>query len=461
MKLETIAVHGGYRADSAFRAVSVPIYQTSSFAFENSAHATDVFTLGESDDPAYTRTGNPTQGVLEARLAELEGGTAALALASGMAAVTYAIQAITRTGDNVLVTTGLYGSSHVYFADLLKEAGIEARFFSPDSPEEIARLADERTTAVFCETIGNPLGNVIDIAAFADHAHAAGVPLIVDNTVTSPALTRPLEYGADVVVHSLTKYLGGHGNSIGGAIIDGGTFPWRDYPNKFPGLNEPESCYGGVIFSEKFPEAPLATRARAVLLRSLGAPISPFNAFLILQGIETLPLRIERVCQNALAVAEYLRAHPAVEWINYAALPESPSHSLAQKYAGGHASGLLSFGIRGGYEAGARFIDSLQLFTHLVNIGDAKSLACHPASTTHSQLTEEQLREAGLTHDLVRLCVGIEHIDDLLEDLEQALVKATESAPSGNAPSSAQGGKNAIGHATVGASSDAAAGKES
>ncbi|WP_051209421.1 O-acetylhomoserine aminocarboxypropyltransferase/cysteine synthase family protein [Propionicicella superfundia] len=421
LHFDTLAVHGGYSPESANRAVAVPIYQTSSFAFKSSQHALDVFTLGATEDLAYTRTGNPTQAVLEERVAALEGGTAALALASGMAAVSYTIQALSRVGDNVIVTRGLYGSSHVYFDNLLPQSGVEARFIDPDDPDAVARVADDRTIAVFAETIGNPLGNVLDLEAFARAAHAVGAPLVIDNTVPSPALVRPFEFGADIVVHSLTKYLGGHGNSIGGAIVDGGSFPWLEHADRYPGLTRPEPAYQNAVFAEQFPDAALAIRARAVLLRSLGAAISPFNAFLILQGIETLPLRIEKVCSNALAVAQYLERHPAVEWVRYAGLPSHPDHALLQKYAGGKASGLLSFGIAGGYEAGARFIDALGLLTHLVNIGDAKSLACHPASTTHHQLSETQLQEAGLSSDLVRLVIGIEHIDDILADIEQAL----------------------------------------
>lgn len=426
LHFETVAVHGGYSPESQNRAVAVPIYQTTSFAFKSSQHALDVFTLGATEDLAYTRTGNPTQAVLEERVTALEGGTAGLALASGMAAVSHTIQALSRVGDNVIVTRGLYGSSHVYFDNILPQSGIEARFVNPDDPDEILRLADDRTVAVFTESIGNPLGNVLDIEAFAQRAHEVGAPLIVDNTVPSPALTRPFEHGADIIVHSLTKYLGGHGNSIGGIIIDSGSFPWLDYADKFPGLTKPEPAYQGAVFAEQFPEAALAIRARAVLLRSLGAAISPFNAFLILQGIETLPLRIEKVSSNALAVAQYLEQHPAVEWVRYAGLESHPDHALLQKYAGGKASGLLSFGITGGYEAGARFIDNLKLITHLVNIGDAKSLACHPASTTHHQLSETQLDEAGLSPDLVRLVIGIEHIDDILADVEQALAAAVK-----------------------------------
>lgn len=424
MKFETLAVHGGYQPEGTHRAVAVPIYQTTSFAFKDLAHAQEVFTLGASDDVAYTRTGNPTQAALEERVNALEGGTGALALASGMSAVSYAIQALTRVGDNVIATRGLYGSSHIYFDNLLPQSGVETRFIDADDPGAIARVADERTVAVFTETIGNPLGNVVDLEAFAAAAHAVGAPLIVDNTVPSPALIRPFEWGADVVVHSLTKYLGGHGNSIGGAIIDGGSFPWFDHAEKFPGLTRPEPAYQNAVFAEQFPQAALVVRARAVLLRSLGAAISPFNAFLILQGIETLPLRLRQVGENALAVARHLEAHPDVEWVRYAGLPSHPDHELLLKYAGGKSSGLVSFGIKGGYEAGASFINALELITHLVNIGDAKSLACHPASTTHHQLSEEQLREAGLGQDLVRLVIGIEHIDDIIADIDQAIAAA-------------------------------------
>ena len=424
-RFATLAVHGGYSPETANRAVAVPIYQTTSFAFKSTEHALEVFTLGATD-LAYTRTGNPTQGVLEERVAALEGGTAALALASGMAAVSYTIQALARAGDNVITTRGLYGSSHVYFNSVLPQQGVEARFIDPGDPDAILEVADERTVAVFIESIGNPLGNVLDIEAYADRAHQIGAPLIVDNTVPSPALLRPFEFGADIVVHSLTKYLGGHGNSIGGIIVDSGRFPWFDYADRYPGLTQPEPAYQNAVFAEQFPDAALVIRARAVFLRSLGAAISPFNAFLILQGIETLPLRIEQVWKNTLAVAEYLEAHPAVEWVSYAGLPSHPDHELLVKYTGGKSSGLVSFGIKGGYQAGARFIDSLELITHLVNIGDAKSLACHPASTTHHQLTEEQLAEAGLGLDLVRLVIGIEDVADILADIEQALAAAVQ-----------------------------------
>lgn len=427
MKLETLAVHGGYQPESAHRAVAVPIYQTTSFAFDSTEHAAEVFTLGASTDVAYTRVGNPTTAALEERVAALEGGTAALALASGMTAVSYAIQALARVGDNVIVTRGLYGSSHAYFDSLLPLSGIEARFIDPSTPDAVAQVADERTVAVFTESIGNPLGNVVDLEAFATRAHAVGAPLIVDNTVPSPALIRPLEWGADIVVHSLTKYLGGHGTSIGGAIVDGGTFPWTDHAARYPALTAPEPTHGGAVFAEAFPDFPLVTRARAVLLYSLGGAISPFNAFLILQGIETLPLRIRQISDNALAVAQYLQRHPRVAWVRYAGLPAHPDHHLLTTYSGGRSSGLISFGLDGGHDTGRAFIDALRLVTHLVNIGDTKSLACHPASTTHHQLTDEQLELAGLGQDLVRLVIGIEHIDDILEDIDRAITVATRT----------------------------------
>ncbi len=420
MKLETLAVHAGYTPDPTTRAVAVPIYQTASYAFDDTQHGADLFDLKVAGN-IYTRITNPTNAVLEARVAAMEGGVGALAVASGMAAITYAIQTIAKAGDNIVSASTLYGGTHNLFAHSLPSLGIEVRFADVRTPESFERLIDARTKAIYCESIGNPLGNITDFERLAEIAHKAGIPLIVDNTVPSPYLCRPFEHGADIVVHSLTKYLGGHGNSIGGIIVDSGKFPWIEHKARFPQLTEPDPGYHGVVFTEAMGPAAYIARARTVPLRSQGAALSPFNAFLILQGIETLAVRMDRICGNALKVAKFLKAHPKASWVNYAGLPDHPDHSLAQKYLGGRASGILSFGVKGGRDAGARFQDALKLILRLVNIGDARSLACHPASTTHRQLNEEELQKAGVSPDMVRLSIGIEHIDDLIADLDQAL----------------------------------------
>lgn len=420
MKFETIAVHGGYAPDPTTKSVAVPIYQTASYAFDDTQHGADLFDLKVAGN-IYTRIMNPTTAVLEQRIAQLEGGVGALAVASGMAAISYAIQTIAENGDNIVSSSTLYGGTYNLLAHTLPQLGIETRFADAAKPESFEALIDERTKAVFCESIGNPLGNVTDFKKLADIAHRHGVPLIVDNTVPSPYLCRPFEHGADIVVHSLTKYLGGHGNSIGGAIVDSGKFPWAQHKARFRRLNEPDVSYHGVVYTEALGEAAFIGRARVVPLRNMGAALSPFNAFLILQGIETVALRMDRICDNTLAVARYLAGHAKVKWVNYAGLPEHADHALVQRYMGGRASGILTFGVQGGRDGGARFQDALQLITRLVNIGDAKSLACHPASTTHRQLSPEELVKAGVTEDTVRLSIGIEHIDDLIADLEQAL----------------------------------------
>ena len=420
MKLETLAVHGGYKPDPTTRAVAVPIYQTVAYAFDDTQHGADLFDLKVPGN-IYTRIMNPTQDVLEQRIAALEGGVAALALASGQAAVTYAIQTIAEAGDNIVSAATLYGGTYNLVAHTLPQFGITTRFADARDPASFEGLIDERTKAVFIESIGNPLGNITDIEQIAAIAHKHGVPLIVDNTVATPYLLRPFEHGADIVVHSLTKYLGGHGNSIGGAIVDSGKFPWAEHKQRFRRLNEPDVSYHGVVYTEALGPAAYIGRARVVPLRNTGAAISPFNAFLILQGIETLALRMERIVDNARAVAEFLSGHAKVKWVNYAGLERHRDHALTLKYLGGRPSGVLTFGVEGGVEGGARFQDALQLFTRLVNIGDAKSLACHPASTTHRQLNDAELAKAGVTVDTVRLSIGIEHIDDLLADLEQAL----------------------------------------
>ncbi|MFC5388453.1 aminotransferase class I/II-fold pyridoxal phosphate-dependent enzyme [Brevundimonas bullata] len=420
MKFDTLAVHAGYTPDPTTKSVAVPIYQTTSYAFDDTQHGADLFDLKVAGN-IYTRIMNPTSDVLEQRLAALEGGIAALTVASGMAAITYAILTIAEAGDNIIATGALYGGTYNLFAHTLPQYGIEVRFIDADDIAAVAANTDDRTKAVFCESIGNPLGNVVDFAALADAAHAQGLPLIVDNTVPTPYLTRPMEHGADIVVHALTKYIGGHGTSIGGAIIDSGKFPWAEHKARFRRLNEPEVSYHGVVYTEALGPAAYIGRVRTVLLRNTGAAISPFNSFLILQGLETLALRMDRHVENATAVAHYLKGHPKVKWVNYAGLPDHPGHALIQKYFGGKASGLLTFGVEGGREAGGRFQDAVKLFTRLVNIGDAKSLVCHPASTTHRQLSPDELKKAGVTEDTVRLSVGIEHIDDLIADLEQAL----------------------------------------
>ena len=420
MKLETIAVHGGYSPDPTTKAVAVPIYQTTSYAFDDTQHGADLFDLKVQGN-IYTRIMNPTTAVLEQRVAELEGGIGALAVASGMSAITYAIQTIAEAGDNIISASTLYGGTYNLFAHTFPQFGIEVRFADYRDPDSFAALIDARTKAIYCESVGNPLGNVTDIGRLAEIAHKAGVPLIVDNTVPSPYLCRPFEHGADIVVHALTKYLGGHGNSIGGAIVDSGKFPWAEHKARFKRLNEPDVSYHGVCYTEALGAAAFIGRARVVPLRNTGAAISPFNSFLILQGIETLALRMDRICTNTTKVAEYLKQHAKVEWVNYAGLPDHADHGLVQKYMGGRASGILSFGVKGGFEAGGRFQDALKLITRLVNIGDAKSLACHPASTTHRQLSPAELAKAGVSPDMVRLSIGIEHIDDIIADLEQAL----------------------------------------
>ena len=420
MKFETLAVHAGYSPDPTTKAVAVPIYQTTSYAFDSTQHGADLFDLKVAGN-IYTRIMNPTQDVLEKRVAEMEGGIASLAMASGMAAITAAIQTITEAGDNIVTSSTLYGGTYNLFAHTLPQLGINVRFVAPNDVDAMAKNIDARTKAVFCESIGNPAGNVADLARIADMAHAHGVPVIVDNTVPTPYLCRPFEWGCDIVVHALTKYMGGHGTTIGGAIVDSGKFPWAQHRERFRRLNEPDVSYHGVVYTEALGPAAYIGRARVVPLRNMGAAISPFNSFLVLQGIETLPVRMDRHCENALAAAKFLRAHPQVEWVRYAGLDDNPDKPLVDKYMGGKASSILSFGIRGGREAGARFIDALKLAVRLVNIGDAKTLACHPATTTHRQLSPQELERAGVSVDMVRLSIGIEHIDDIVADLDQAL----------------------------------------
>jgi O-acetylhomoserine (thiol)-lyase len=411
MKLETIAIHGGFSPDPTTKSVAVPIYQTTSYAFDDTQHGADLFDL-KIPGNIYTRIMNPTNGVLEQRVAEMEGGVGALAVASGMAAITYVVQALCEAGDNIVATSRLYGGTYNLFAHTLPRQGVEARLVPHDDPEAMAAAIDDRTKLVFCESIGNPSGNLVDLALLAEVAHARGVPLVVDNTVPSPYLCRPIEHGADIVVHALTKYMGGHGNSIAGIIVDSGKFDWKGNAERFPMLNTPDPSYHGVVYTDAFGPAAFIGRCRVVPLRNMGAALSPFNAFLVLQGIETL-------------AARFLKEHEMVEWVNYGGLPDSPDYPLVQKYMkDGNASGILSFGIKGGREAGARFIDALKLVVRLVNIGDAKSLACHPATTTHRQLSPEELEKAGVRQEMVRLSIGIEHIDDILADIAQALAAA-------------------------------------
>lgn len=424
MKPETIALHTGYTPEPTTHAVAVPIYQTTSYAFDDTQHGADLFDLKVAGN-IYTRITNPTNAVLEARVAALEGGIGALAVASGMAAITYAIQAITFAGENIVSVSQLYGGTYNLFAHTLPNFGITTKFAPHNDLVAIEQQIDDKTKAIYCESIGNPAGNIVDLSQLADIAHRHGIPLIVDNTVASPALCRPFEFGADIVVHSLTKYIGGHGNSLGGIIVDSGRFLWKKYADRYPMLNQPDPSYHGVSYTDTFGDAAYIARCRVIPLRNMGAALSPFNTFLILQGLETLPLRMERHCQNALNVANYLISHPQVEWVNYAGLSNHPEHDLAVKQMDNHLpAGILSFGIKGGKSAGAKFIDALKLIIRLVNIGDTRSLACHPASTTHRQLNNEELKKAGVSQEMIRLSIGIEHIDDIISDLAQAL-KAT------------------------------------
>ncbi|MGB5200077.1 MAG: aminotransferase class I/II-fold pyridoxal phosphate-dependent enzyme [Sedimenticolaceae bacterium] len=423
MKLETLALHAGYDGDPATHAATTPIYQTTSFTFDDTQHGADLFDLKVAGN-IYTRIMNPTQAVLEQRLTEMEGGVGALCLASGMAAITYSIQCIADVGCNIVSTSQLYGGTYNLFAHTFPRQGIEVRFASHDDYSGLEALIDDNTRALFCESIGNPAGNVVDIVTLAEIAHRHGVPLIVDNTVPTPFLCKAFALGADIVIHSLTKYIGGHGTSIGGVIVDSGKFDWAAHAGRFSMLNEPDPSYHGVVYTEALGPAAYIGRCRVVPLRNTGAAISPLNAFLIMQGLETLGLRMERHCENAQRVAEHLQGHPQVEWVSYAGLPDSPYHALCRKITGGKASGILSFGITGGKEAGARFIDALQMILRLVNIGDAKSLACHPATTTHRQLGPQELAAAGVREDMVRLSIGIEHVDDIIADIDQALTAA-------------------------------------
>ena len=423
MKLESIALHEGYKSEETTKAAAVPIYQTTSYTFDDTQHGADLFDLKVPGN-IYTRIMNPTTDVLEKRIAAMEDGIGAVCVASGMAAITYALQCITEAGDNFVSTSELYGGTYNLFAHALPRQGVEVRMIKHNDFEKFEQSIDEKTKAIFCESIGNPAGNVVDISRLADIAHKHGIPLIVDNTVATPYLCRPFELGADIVVHSLTKYIGGHGTSIGGAIVDSGKFDWAANKERFPILNEPDPAYHGVVYTEALGAAAYIGRCRVGPLRNTGAAISPMNSFQILQGLETLGLRMDRHCENAQKLAEYLQQHKKVEWVNYATLADSPYKENCKKITSGKASGILSFGITGGIESATKFIDSLEMILRLVNIGDAKSLACHPASTTHRQLNDEELAAAGVGADLIRISVGIEHIDDIIADVSQALDKA-------------------------------------
>ncbi|SHJ96964.1 O-acetylhomoserine sulfhydrylase [Reichenbachiella agariperforans] len=419
MKKETISIHGGYETEPTTKSVAVPIYQTVAYEFDNAQHGADLFNL-EVPGNIYSRIMNPTVDVLEQRMAALEGGVAALCVSSGSAAANYAILNIAEAGDNIISTPQLYGGTYTLFAHMLPKQGIDVRFAESSDAADIVKLIDDKTKAVYCESIGNPAGNITDIEAIAKAAHAKGVPVIVDNTVASPAIINPIEYGADVVVHSLTKYVGGHGTTLGGVIVDSGKFPWDQHTNRFPMFSNPEPAYHGVVYNETFGPAAFIARTRTVALRNTGSALSAMAAFQLMQGLETLSLRMERHCQNAMAVAQYLEKHDQVSWVRYGGLPSSEYHDLAKKYCDGKPSSLMTFGIKGGYEKAEKFYDALNLFKRLVNIGDTKSLACHPSSTTHRQMSVEEQAKAGVTQDLLRLCIGIEHIDDILADLDQA-----------------------------------------
>ena len=423
MRNETISIHGGFRCDPTTKAVAVPIYQNVAYEFDSAYHGAALFNL-ETEGFRYSRINNPTTDILERRVAELEGGVAALSAASGQAALHYAILTLADRGGNIVTTPQLYGTTHTLLAHTLRRQGIEARFAASDQADAIEPLIDDNTRAVFCETIGNPAGNVCDIEALAKVAHRHGIPLVVDNTVATPILLKPFDYGADVVVHSLTKFLGGHGTTLGGAIVDSGRFPWAEHARRFPAFNEPDASYHGLVYTQQFGASAYIQRARSVYQRTMGSVLSPFNAFLLLQGIETVALRIERHVENAAKVADFLRNDPRVAWVNYAGFSDSPYYTLVQKYLNGHASSLFTFGIKGGLEAGKTFYDSLKLITRLVNIGDAKSLACHPASTTHRQMSAEEQRIAGVLPETIRLSIGIEHSSDIIEDIDQALTQA-------------------------------------
>jgi O-acetylhomoserine (thiol)-lyase len=427
MRSETIAVHSGFEDDPATHAVAVPIYQTVAYAFDSAEHGAALFNL-EADGFRYSRISNPTVEVLERRVAALEGGVEALCVSTGQAALNYALLNVTDLGCNIVSVPQLYGTTHTLFGHVFKRQGVTVRFAAGDRPEDIEKLIDADTRAVFCETVGNPAGNICDVEALADAAHRHGVPLVVDNTVATPILMKPIDFGADVVVHSLTKFMGGHGTTLGGAIVDSGRFPWKSHAGRFPMFNEPDASYHGLIYADHFGSAAYIARCRSVYQRTTGSVLAPLSAFLLLQGIETVALRVERHVENARRVAEFLKDHRLVEWVNYAGFADSPYWGLAQKYLGGHACSLLTFGVVGGFEAGTKFYDALKLIKRLVNMGDAKTLACHPASTTHRQMSAEEQRKAGVRPEMIRLSIGIEHADDIIEDLEQALASTQSTS---------------------------------
>jgi O-acetylhomoserine (thiol)-lyase len=428
MRKETIAIHAGYEPDPTTKSVAVPIYQTAAYAFDSADHGAALFNL-EAEGYRYSRIANPTTAVLEQRITELEGGVGSLAVATGQSALHFALINLADIGGNIVTVPQLYGTTHTLLSHILPRQGITTNFADSDQPDAIEKLIDENTKAVFCETIGNPAGNVCDIEALAGIAHRHGVPLVVDNTVATPILLKPFDYGADIAIHSLTKFLGGHGTTLGGAIVDSGRFPWAEHADRFATFNEPDRSYHGLIYTRQFGSSAYIQRARSVYQRTMGSVLSPFNAFLLLQGIETVALRIERHVENARKVAEFLHDDPRVGWVNYAGFPDSPYYALVQKYLDGRASSLFTFGIKGGLEAGKTFYDSLKLITRLVNIGDAKSLACHPASTTHRQMSAEQQRKAGVLPETIRLSIGIEHVSDIIEDIDQALARACSQHP--------------------------------
>ncbi len=423
MKRETVAVHGGYETDPTTKAVAVPIYQTVAYEFDSAEHGAALFNL-EAEGYRYSRISNPTTAVLERRVAALEGGIEALAVSSGQAALNYAVLNLVAMGSNIVSVPQLYGTTYTLFAHILPGQGINVRFAASDRPDDIEKLIDDGTRAIFCESVGNPAGNICDIEALAKVAARHGIPLVVDNTVATPILLRPIEYGADIIVHSLTKFMGGHGTTLGGAIVDSGRFPWRTYARRFPMFNEPDASYHGLVYTEHFGAAAYIARCRSVYQRTTGAVLAPFSAFLLLQGIETVALRVERHVENARRVAEFLRGDARVGWVNYTGFADNPYHALARKYLGGRACSLITFGVAGGLESAKDFYDALKLFKRLVNMGDAKSLACHPASTTHRQMSPEEQGKAGVRPEMIRLSVGIEHIDDIIADLDQALAAA-------------------------------------
>jgi len=428
MRRETIAIHGGYEVEPTTKAVAVPIYQTVAYAFDSADHGAALFNL-EAEGFRYSRISNPTNVVLERRVAALEGGLDALCVSTGQAATNYAVLNVTQLGTNIVSLPQLYGTTHTLFTHVLPGQGVTVRFPESDHPDAVDKLIDDKTRAVFCESVGNPAGNICDIEGLARVAHRHGIPLIVDNTVATPILLRPIEYGADIVVHSLTKFMGGHGTTLGGIIVDSGKFPWKEHADRFPMFCRPDASYHGLVYVDHFKEAAYIARCRSFYQRTTGSVLAPLSAFLLLQGIETVALRVERHVENGRRVAEFLRSNPRVEWVTYAGFPESPYHALAQKYLGGRACSLMTFGVKGGFEAGKKFYDALKLIKRLVNIGDAKSLACHPASTTHRQMTPEEQRKAGVRPETMRISVGIEHIDDIIGDLDQALAATESRAP--------------------------------